>query len=200
MWNEVTALKNIVANDFRFEHENGTINLFEGSPGASLRNVVISDLSNEGITLKTDFKDKGQFFDKGTGSKRCDYIIISEYRGELIAVFVEMKSNANSGKKIFPDGTTQLGAIPQLKGSFCFLKYVSEVSKMFKDDASIDYFFTGNKVRYVILSGTPPTQIHTEILPTRRKPNIDPDNPKICHVTEGGTLSFNDLFTDMTED
>lgn len=197
MW--IESLKNIVKDQCIPKQHNNSVQLTERNRNATLRNITIANLSDKEITLHTDYDDREQFFVGGTGGKRCDYIILSERHGQPVAIFIEIKSSIKSGTWSAPDGSIQYKATSQLRATFCFLKYINEISKAFKNDASLECFCDDGNARYVIISGKKPPVIFTPVARTREIPNTTPNNPKICYTSDGGALPFEELFSSMMD-
>lgn len=72
----------------------GTVSMMENGKDASLTNVYLLNVSNDGLVLKPD-NFGVRFFRAGSWNKAVDYLILTEYDGKNYAIFIDLKSSIN---------------------------------------------------------------------------------------------------------
>ena len=55
--------------------------------------------------------------------KRADFVIIANYNGKRVVLFIEMKNKSTTKKKAY--------IVNQLRGAQCAIKYIEEIGKLF---------------------------------------------------------------------
>lgn len=105
--------------------DNGSTTLEETSEEASLKKVHVTGISQNGLILKLE-KAKIDFFEGSGPNRRCDYVILSDYKGKKYAVFIELKSTSVDLRKI----------ALQFKGSQCLMDYFCSVLDRFDPGCS----------------------------------------------------------------
>ena len=97
--------------------------LTETNPGAKLQAIEIRDVPENSILLKThDYPPPDKIFKSTKGEcKRCDYVLLAPYKGDLYFIFIEMKSQ-NLDSRDF---------VPQLMGGDCFMTYCAAMAEKF---------------------------------------------------------------------
>lgn len=123
----LTLIDNVLNSDFKNKYNT----LEEVSANMSIDCVTEncqSFIYNFDIELDKTFK--GGFFpffsDNKKVKKRCDYIIFSEFNGQLFALIIELKAGRQ-------------GAMPQLNAGECFVDYViNTVNRINKTSLTIE--------------------------------------------------------------
>lgn len=153
----------------------GSITLEERGDAATLKSIVVSGLALDYFALKPD-ESKIQFFSSGYGSKQCDYILLSEFNGEKVAVFIELKSNIEEQSVIATTPQQNVDGeyedyVTQLISSSCLLDYLHSVLVYF---CNCDVLGKDYKRYYVVLHNKDIPPIDDEILLTRPERNTSP--------------------------
>ena len=131
---EISSLETVLKK-MKLYYSSGTITLKEDTPDATLTSVVVSGLTPDYLAIKAD-GSKIQFFNSGFGNKQCDYILLSQFEHDKVAVFVELKSSVHEESVVaetpqrdekgeYEDYYTQL------KSSSCLLDYLHSILKSF---------------------------------------------------------------------
>lgn len=71
---------NRILKKLKLKHKNNTIILTEKGKQAILKEIHLTDIHNDYLSLKAD-DSNFQIFAKGFASKQCDYIVLSEHNG-----------------------------------------------------------------------------------------------------------------------
>ncbi len=105
--------------------------------------VEVFNVPAESIVIRADSFPVPKEFFRGNKSelKRADYIIITQYRGKLYSLFIEMKRGSKSEKSI----------VNQLKGALCLYEYVKEVGRVFWEESN---FLEEHNKLFISLSKT----------------------------------------------
>ena len=139
---------------------------------------------------------KYSFFQPGYANKQCDYILLSEFEKEKVAVFIEMKSSVSSDDANAQSPVRDMYGhfedyVQQLRGGNCLFDLLVSV---------LSNFFTcsllGEDYRrfYVVLyyrGKIPP--IHELVLPTGVKPNTSPEEAYIRPTDNNEQLTLRNL-------
>ena len=172
----------------------GTISLSERGSEATLTNVIINGLSSNFFALKPD-KSKVNFFSHGYAGRQCDYILLSEYGNEKVAVFVELKSSVadNSAGSEMPqpdDSGEHEDYVKQLMGSCCLFDFLHSVLYNFCNCTVLENSY---KRYYVVLHNKDIPPIANAIPPTRVVHNITPQTAYLRKVNNNDILTLKNL-------
>jgi hypothetical protein len=121
---------------------NNTLNYFRlKEPGAhaTLKQVDIIDIPADSLLIKTDNIDQPcSLFKSDKGArKRCDYILITMWKGAPLLLFIEMKSG----------NACQSDINRQFKGAECLIDYCNAALDRFHDQNGV---LQGLKKRFVV--------------------------------------------------
>lgn len=190
---EISCLDKVLRR-MKVSYSCDSITLEERGDEAALRNIDVSGLTPDYLVLKPD-ESRIQFFASGYGSKQCDYILLSEFNGEKVAVFVELKSNVGDHSAIAT--TPQQDAdgeyddyVTQLISSSCLLDYLHSVLVNF---CNCDVLGKDYKRYYVVLHNKDIPLIDDEVLLTRPERNTSPQQAYIRKTNNNESLTLADL-------
>ena len=183
-----------VLHKIKIYYSSGNITLEENRSGATLNKVVVSGLSSNYLALKPD-KSKIQLFSSGFGNKQCDYVLLSEFNGEKVAVFVELKSSVHEQSAIATTPQPNTDGeyddyVTQLISSSCLLDFLHSILVSFCKCNTLgnDY-----KRYYVVLHNKDIPSIDQEVLLTRPESNISPQKAYIRKTFNNEHLLLNNL-------
>ena len=189
---EISHLDTVLKN-LKEKYISGEITLSENRDNATLTTVVVQSLSQEYFALKPD-RSGFQIFKSGYGSKQCDYILLTEFEGNKVAVFVELKSSADEtdavhqAPQINSDGKYK-DYVTQLIGSNCLFDFLHSVLVNFCDCQTLaDY-----KRYFAVLHNLELSAINSPIPLTRPLSNTEPENAYIKKVTNNDVLTIGQL-------
>ena len=175
---EISHLNTVLKN-LKEKYISGEITLSENRDNATLTTVIVQNLSQEYFALKPD-RSGFQIFKSGYGSKQCDYILLTEFEGNKVAVFVELKSSADEtdavhqAPQIKSDGKYE-DYVTQLTGSNCLLDFLHSVLVNFCQCSALNTY----KRYFVVLHNLEYSPICSPVPLTRPVPNTEPENAYI---------------------
>ena len=182
-----------VLKTMKEKYKSGKITLVEKGSSATLTNVEIQKLSGGYFALKPDLS-KIKFFKSGYGSKQCDYILLTKFEGNEVAVFVELKSSADEidavhqAPQINSDGKYE-DYVTQLTGSNCLFDFLHSVLVNFCQCSALNTY----KRYFVVLHNLDLSAISTPIPLTRPKSNTKPTTAYIRKTTNNEVLTIGQL-------
>lgn len=182
-----------VLKTMKEKYKSGKITLVEKGSSATLTNVEIQKLSGGYFALRPDLS-KIKFFKSGYGSKQCDYILLTEFEGNKVAVFVELKSSADEtdavhqAPQINSDGKYK-DYVTQLTGSNCLLDFLHSVLKNFCKCSTLNTY----KRYFAVLHNLDLSAISTPIPLTRPVSNTEPTTAYIRKTTNNEVLTIGQL-------
>ena len=182
-----------VLKKLKEKYISGQITLSENRDNATLTTVIVQNLSEDYFALRPD-KSKIQIFNSGYGNKQCDYILLTEFEGNKVAVFVELKSSAdetdavNQAPQINSDSKYE-DYVTQLIGSNCLFDFLHSVLVNFCDCQTLaDY-----KRYFAVLHNLNLSAISTPIPLTRPVSNTGPTTAYIRKTTNNEVLTIGQL-------
>ena len=182
-----------VLKTMKEKYKSGKITLVEKGSSATLTNVEIQKLSGGYFALKPDLS-KIKFFKSGYGSKQCDYILLTEFEGNKVAVFVELKSSADEidavhqAPQINSDGKYE-DYVTQLTGSNCLFDFLHSVLVSFCQCSALNTY----KRYFAVLHNLDLSAISTPIPLTRPVSNTEPTTAYIRKTTNNEVLTIRQL-------
>ena len=189
---EISHLDTVLKN-LKEKYISGEITLSENRDNATLTTVVVQSLSQEYFALKPD-RSGFQIFKSGYGSKQCDYILLTEFEGNKVAVFVELKSSADKTDAVHQIPQMNSAGkyedyVTQLIGSNCLFDFLHSVLVNFCDCQTLaDY-----KRYFAVLHNLELSAINSPIPLTRPLSNTEPENAYIKKVTNNDVLTIGQL-------
>lgn len=182
-----------VLNKLKVKYISGQITLSENRDNATLTTVIVQNLSQDYFALKPDCSGF-QIFSSGYGSKQCDYILLTEFEGNKVAVFVELKSSADKtdavhqAPQINSDGKYE-DYVTQLTGSNCLLDFLHSVLKNFCKCSTLNTY----KRYFAVLHNLDLSAISNPIPLTRPVSNTEPTTAYIRKTTNNEVLTIGQL-------
>ena len=183
-----TVLKNL-----KEKYISGEIILSENRDNATLTTVIVQNLSQEYLALKPD-RSGFQIFKSGYASKQCDYILLTEFEGNKVAVFVELKSSADGTDAVYQAPQMNSSGkyedyVTQLTGSNCLLDFLNSVLVNFCQCSALNTY----KRYFAVLHNLELSAISSPISLTRPVSNTEPENAYIKKVTNNDVLNIGQL-------
>ena len=190
---EISFLDKVLCKMKEPYSSDGTIYLNESGGDASLNNILVTKVSPVFFALKPD-KCGFQIFSSGYGSKQCDYILLSEFRGTKVAVFVELKSSVPledaCGAIPTPDENGNYeDYVTQLTSSSCLLDFLNSVLSNFCKCNELSTYMR----YYTVLHNTDVPPIGEEISLTRPESNDSPQKAYIRKTDNNETMTLGHL-------
>lgn len=191
---EISLLDSILKKG-KLYYNSDSIILSESDPCAKLKTVAVNKLSSGFLALKPE-ECQYSFFQPGFANKHCDYILLSEFEKEKVAVFVEMKSSVSPSDASAQNPVRDIYGrfedyVQQLRGGNClFDLLVSVLSNFFSCSLLGDDY----KRYFVVLyyhEKIPPIQEF--VLTTRVKPNTSPEEAYIRPTDNDEQLTLRNL-------
>ncbi len=182
-----------VLKKLKEKYISGQITLSENRDNATLTTVIVQNLSEDYFALRPD-KSKIQIFNSGYGNKQCDYILLTEFEGNKVAVFVELKSSVDPNDAANQIPQTNINGkyedyVTQLTGSRCLFDFLHSVLVNFCDCQTLaDY-----KRYFAVLHNLDLSAISTPIPLTRPVSNTEPTTAYIRKTTNNEVLTIRQL-------
>lgn len=182
-----------VLKKLKVKYISGQITLSENRDNATLTTVIVQNLSQDYFALKPDCSGF-QIFTSGYGSKQCDYILLTEFEGNKVAVFVELKSSADEidavhqAPQINSDGKYE-DYVTQLTGSNCLFDFLHSVLVNFCQCSALNTY----KRYFVVLHNLEYSPISSPIPLTRPVSNTEPTTAYIRKTTNNEVLTIRQL-------
>lgn len=182
-----------VLKKLKEKYISGQITLSENRDNATLTTVIVQNLSEDYFALRPD-KSKIQIFNSGYGNKQCDYILLTEFEGNKVAVFVELKSSADEidavhqAPQINSDGKYE-DYVTQLTGSNCLFDFLHSVLVNFCQCSALNTY----KRYFVVLHNLEYSPISSPIPLTRPVSNTEPTTAYIRKTTNNENLTIRQL-------
>lgn len=190
---EIKCLDNVLQR-IKLFYSLGSITLEENKSGAALKKVVVCGLSSDYLALKPD-NSKIQFFSSGFGNKQCDYILLSEFNREKVAVFIELKSSVHEQSAIATTPQKEAAGeyddyVTQLISSSCLLDYLHSILVNF---CKCNVLGPDYKRYYVVLHNNDIPTIGEEVLLTRPESNVSPQKAYIRKTIDNEHILLKNL-------
>ena len=189
---EISHLDTVLKN-LKEKYISGKITLSENRDNATLTTVVVQNLSQEYFALKPD-RSGFQIFKSGYGSKQCDYILLTEFEGNKVAVFVELKSSADETDAVHQAPQMNVAGkygdyVTQFTGSSCLFDILHSALKNFCKCSTLNTY----KRYFAVLHNLDLSAISTPILLTRPVSNTEPTTAYIRKTTNNEVLTIRQL-------
>lgn len=182
-----------VLKKLKEKYISGQITLSENRDNATLTTVIVQNLSEDYFALRPD-KSKIQIFNSGYGNKQCDYILLTEFEGNKVAVFVELKSSVEPNGAANQIPQTNINGkyedyVTQLTGSRCLFDFLHSVLVNFCQCSALNTY----KRYFVVLHNLDLSAISTPIPLTRPVSNTEPTTAYIRKTTNNEVLTIGQL-------
>ncbi|MGN0879779.1 MAG: hypothetical protein ACI4WT_10070 [Oligosphaeraceae bacterium] len=190
----VTELGTILNLEFA-THQEGELRMKEKGESGTLKNVLLTGLDTNGITLKGD-QAKIKIFKRGYAGSCCDYIILTTSHGQNVVVFVELKSTIPESDHLASHPTIQPNGkyehyVEQLSGGDCLFSYLDKVLESFLGCTALQHYRRQHVVLYENVH-SPRTALSLPIMPTMAITRIPASNPaiaaKLLHVHNDSSI------------
>ena len=179
---------------------NGELKMREKGTSGTLKNVTLTGLNLDDVTLKGD-QSKITFFKKGYAGSCCDYIVLTTSQDKCVAVFIELKTTVPESDHNATHPTIQYDGryehyVEQLSGGSCLFSYLDNVLEIFMGCTALQKYQRYYCVLYENVQA-PPTALSLPITKTITKTLIPDSNPatkaKLIQVQNGCKISLKEL-------